>query len=411
MSENTASSSEPVWQRFVPTVRWYGRQLVQQFLDHDCPTRAAALTYTTLFAVVPLMTVAYTTFSILPAYEGMQERIETFIFNNFVPDSSVLVKEKLVEFSDRARGLTAVGFVFLFATSFMLLVTIEQTFNAIWKVPEPRRGFQRILLYWAVLSLGPPMVVCGILISAYFASLPLVSDLELFGSGSLVLSYLPMVLTWVGFTLLYFAMPNCRVRLRHACIGGLLTMLSFEVAKELFNLGVSRTSVTSIYGTFAAVPFFLIWMYLVWVLILSGAIAVRTMALEPEHEVRPEPPLVKSARVLERVVSGYMHGEPVSDAELREHVELNAREHERIFTALRDLKLLAQDDEDRWLLGRSLKTLTLWDLYQHLPDGLTAERLEAVEGMDNVVEPLKSLLQFGSNQMAVSLESVFGGAS
>ncbi len=415
MSENAAFGSDDGWrgqlQSILVTARWYWRALVTQFLEHDCPTRAGALTYTTLFAVVPLMTVAYTTFSILPAYEGLEERIEAFIFNNFVPDSSALVKEKLVEFSDRARGLTAVGFVFLFLTSFLLLVTIEQTFNAIWKVPEPRRGFQRILLYWAVLSLGPPMVVCGILISAYFASLPLVSDLELFGSGSLVLSYLPLLLTWIGFTVLYYAMPNCRVRLRHAFFGGFLAMLSFEFAKYVFNFGVSRTSIASIYGTFAVVPFFLFWMYLVWVLVLCGAIAVRTMSLKPEQAVSNEPALVKSARVLEQLHGAHLRGLGLTDSELREQVELNASEHDRIFTALRDLRAVTQDDEDRWLLSRSLKTLTLWDLYQCLPEGLDAQSLEAVDGMEHVVEPLRALLTFGSNQMAVSLETVFGGST
>lgn len=404
--EKAATALRSTWS----AVRWYKDQLFAQFLAHDCLASAAALTYTTLFAVVPMMTVAYTAFSILPGYEGLEERIEAFIFNNFVPDSSAAVKEKLLEFSDRARGLTAAGFMFLFVTAFLLLVTIEKTFNAIWQVPEPRKGLQRVLVYWGVLSLGPPMIVAGILLSAYFASLQLLEDIDVFGFRNLLLSYLPLLLTWVGFTVLFWAMPNCRVRFLHALFGGLLTVWFLELAKNIFNYGVSNTSLASIYGTFAAVPFFLIWMYMIWVLVLTGAIIVRTMSLERERsEEDSEPLLVKCARVLEQINSGHLEGRPVSDREIQQAVALSGSENEKVFTALRELKLLAKDEQDNWLLARSLKTLTLWDLYQVVPEGLERERLDAVDGMDNVVEPLKALLQFGSNQMSVSLDSVFGG--
>jgi len=390
-------------------VRWYWEQLIDQFMRTDCPTRAAALTFTTLFAVVPLMTVAYTMFSMLPAYDGLEERIQTFVFNNFVPNSSAVVKEKLLEFSARARGLTVAGFAFLFITSFLLLVSIEKTFNAIWQVPEARRGLQRLFVYWGVLSLGPPMIVIGILISAYLASLPLVTDLDMDLRG-ILLGYMPMTLTWFGFTILYWAMPNCRIRLLHAALGGLLAMSFFELAKILFNYGVSNTNIASIYGTFAAVPFFLFWMFLVWVLVLSGAIIVRTMSLRREPaSIADEPMLLKCSRVLEQVVQGHMQGRAVSDEEIAAAVPLHGSDNERVIGALRELKLLARDEEERWVLGRSLKTLTLWDLYQTVPEGLDAEGLDKVKDMDNIVEPLRALLQFGSNQMAVSLDSVFGG--
>ena len=110
---------------------WHVQKMGQQFLEHDCLAAAAALTYTTLFAVVPLMTVTYTFFSILPEYADVGVQIQNFIFQNFVPGSSEVVQEKLGEFTDRARNLTAVGFVFLFITSFLMLVTIEKSFNTI----------------------------------------------------------------------------------------------------------------------------------------------------------------------------------------------------------------------------------------------------------------------------------------
>ena len=151
-------------------VRWYVQQLVQQFLAHDCLASAGALTYTTLFAVVPMMTVIYTMFSLLPEFDAIGQLIQDFVFENFVPDSSALVRDKLLEFSERARNLTVAGFSFLFVTAFLMLVTLEKAFNAIWRVPEPRRGLQRFLLYWGVLSLGPPLVAGGLIMSVYVAS-------------------------------------------------------------------------------------------------------------------------------------------------------------------------------------------------------------------------------------------------
>jgi membrane protein len=397
------------FRRFWLSLRWYLEQLVRQFLDHDCPARAGALTFTTLFAVVPMMTVAYAMLSILPAYDGVSVRIETFVFENFVPNSSSVVQKYLGEFSERARGLSIIGFAFLFFTTFMLLVTIESTFNTIWQVAEPRTGLQRFLVYWGVMSLGPSMIMGAILISVYLTSLPLVTDLDVFGLGTLLLSYLPLFLTFLGFMVLFYAMPNTQVLLRHAMVGGFLTMALLEMAKKIFNLVVANSSFASIYGAFAAVPFFLFWMYMVWVLILSGAIFVRTMALRPELDIEPtEPVLVKCARVLRMLYAAHLEGNGISDYEIEEEVTLESGEKERILRVLLDLKVLRQTG-DQWILGRSLKGLTLWDLYQRLPEGLDLPRLEQVADMDQVVEPLKSLVQFGSNQMSMSLEAVFGG--
>jgi len=403
-SERLLSRSSRWW----ATVWWYLEQMVRQFLDHDCPSRAGALTYTTLFAVVPMMTVAYAMFSIMPAFEGVGEQIEAFVFENFVPALSSAVQEKLGEFSERARGLTAAGFIFLFVTTFLLLVTVEKTFNVIWNVAEPRHGLQRLLVYWGVLSLGPPMIASAILISVYLASIPLITDLDVFGVGGILLNYLPLLLVWVGFTVLYFAVPNCHVPFGHALAGGFLAMLSFELAKVIFNAIVLQSNTASIYGAFAAVPFFLLWMYMAWVLILAGAIFVRTLSLVPEiREELDEPVLVKCARILKLLHEAHLAGRGVSEADISAQVRLSRSQFERVFEVMTDLKLLRQA-EDQWVLGRSLQALTLWDLYTALPEGLDLQSLARVRDLDGLVGPLRSLLEFGSNQMKVSLEDVLG---
>ncbi|MEJ2089800.1 MAG: YhjD/YihY/BrkB family envelope integrity protein, partial [Gammaproteobacteria bacterium] len=229
------------------------------------------------------------------------DRIEAFIFKNFVPTSSEVVQQYLGEFSQRARGLSIIGFGFLLVTTFML-----------------------------------------------------------------------------------------------------------EAAKNVLNMVVANSAFTSIYGAFAAVPFFLFWMYMVWVLILSGAIFVRTLALTPEVNLSAEPAVVKCARVLQMLYRAHLEGRGISDREIEEEVSLGMGEKERILKALLDLRVLRQADEV-WILGRSLKAVTLWELYQELPHGLDLANLERIRDMDHVVEPLKALVQFGSNQMSVSLDTVFGG--
>jgi len=389
------------------SLRWALQQMGQQFLEHNCLSSAGALTYTTLFAVVPLMTVTYTFFSILPEYAHVGEQVQDFVFQNFVPGSSSVVQDKLGEFADRARNLTAVGFVFLFVTSFLMLITIEKSFNTIWHVAEPRRGLQRFLLYWGVLSLGPACVVAGILSSLYLLSLPLVSDLDTIGLSKAVLGYLPVLLSLAGFTVLYYAVPNCHVPFNHALFGGFVTMGVFQVAFTVFAQSSRWFSYDAVYGTFAAVPVFLIWLYLVWVIVLSGAIFVRSLALSREADEGREPLLIKAARVLRLLYQAHLDGNSVTDREIQLTVTLNQVDHDRVFKVFQDFKLLNQTEDERWILGRSLKSVTLWDLYQQLPDGLNLTRLQEVKDMPQVVEPLIAITQFGSNEMSVSLDRVF----
>ena len=385
---------------------WQAQHMVRQFLEHDCLSAAAALTYTTLFAVVPLLAVTYTFFSILPEYADVGDQLQKFIFQNFVPGSSDLLQEKLSEFTDRARNLTAAGFLFLFVTAFLMLVTIEKRFNTIWHVPEPRRGLQRFLLYWGVLSLGPASVVVGMLSSLYLLSLPLVSDLDTLGIAEVILSYLPVLLSIAGFTILYYAVPNCHVPLHHALLGGFVTMLIFQTALWLFAQSSAFFSYDTVYGTFAAVPVFLLWLFLVWVIILSGAIFVRSLSLSPDSERSKEPLIIKAVRILRLLQTAHLSGQSVTDQELCLTVPLNQQEYDQILQVLQTLKLIGQTENDHWILGRSLKSVNLWELYQQIPGGLELQRLEAIQDLPNAITPLIAMTKFGATEMSLSLDQV-----
>ena len=143
---------------------WLGfwLSLYKRFVENRGAGNAAALTYTTLFAVVPMMTVTFAMLSAIPAFKGVGEDIQGFIFNNFVPSTGETVQEYLREFTTQARQLTWFGVGLLAVTAFLMLVTIEKTFNVIWRVRQPRRGMSSFLLYWAILSLGPLLLGAGL---------------------------------------------------------------------------------------------------------------------------------------------------------------------------------------------------------------------------------------------------------
>lgn len=388
--------------------RWFVRQVTRQFLANDLMASAGALTYTTLFAVVPLMTVTYALFSLLPEFENVGERLQTFVFENFVPVAGSVVQEKLQEFSERARGLTWIGFVVLIVTAFLMLVTTEKALNKIWHVEQPRRGLQRFLMYWGVLSLSPLLIGAGFLISAYLVSLPMIAEFDTFGVGHFLVGYLPACLSVVGFTVLYFAMPNTPVPLGHALVGGIVTMLLLELSKNGFRFAVQHMSIEPIYGTFAALPFFLIWLYLLWVIVLVGGIVVRTLGLPMvTRQTLSEPALVTCVRTLEHLYRAQMRGESVRDDELSNVIGHNIDRRDRVFEVLTSLNLIAQTDDERWMLKRNLRSLSLWELYERMPEGVNAATLEEVPATGPLGERLAVFVSHGADDLALTLDELF----
>ena len=257
----------------------FGRYLARRFLEDNCIKNAAALTYTTLFAVVPVMTVAYAMLAAIPAFDQVGGQVEAFIFKNFLPASGAALQEHLSAFSSQARQLTGAGVALLMVTALMMLVNIEKAFNAIWRIRQPRRGLSSFLLYWAVLSIGPLLLGAGFVVSTYVASMSFFQEGAFLASAwSGMLRFLPLILSIAAFTLLFVAVPNTRVPLKFGVAGGVLVALLFEGAKGCFALYVKLfPGYQLIYGAFAAVPLFLLWIYVSWLIILLGAELVSNM--------------------------------------------------------------------------------------------------------------------------------------
>src|SRR5690606_10669240 len=194
----------------------------------------------------------------------------------------------------------------------------EANFNAIWGVARGRRGVANFLLYWAVLSLGPLLLGAALAMNTYLASFRLVvGHYDSLGLIETVLQLAPWLLTWTAFTLLFVAVPNCKVPVAHGLTGGFITTLCFQALKSAFGWLVSHSSFTLVYGAFAAVPLFLLWVNLIWTVILGGAVFVHTINA---HEIglrdRNYPDLLASLVVLWRCYLASREGKAVPEREL-----------------------------------------------------------------------------------------------
>ena len=347
----------------------FWRFLLQRFLADRAINSAAALTYTTLFAVVPMMTVTFAMLSAIPAFQDTGEQIQNFIFRNFVPSSGETVQQYLRDFTTQARHLTWAGVALLAVTAFFMLVTIEKTFNAIWRVRQPRRGISSFLLYWAILSLGPLLLGAGFAVTTYITSLSLLSGPDALIGAKTLLAFAPLLFSTAAFTLIYSAVPNARVPLRHALSGGLFAAVLVEVAKALFGLFVSLfPGYQLIYGAFATVPLFLLWVYLCWLIILFGAQLACHWQQVTQRPGQPSvPEVLLTLELLRLFYRRQQQGLGLGLAEARQQLPaLSEEAWLQQLAQLQRLQLVCAAGNQRWVLCRDLAHYSLAQLLEQL---------------------------------------------
>lgn len=255
-------------------VRALSRYALRRAGENRLPQVAASLTFTTFLSVVPVLTVAFALLAAFPVFRDFRGQIEAFLFQNLIPGGNISdsVSRYLGQFAKSARGLTALGLGGLMVTSVLTMLTVEDALNAIWRVKRRRPFAQRVLVFWAVLTLGPVLIGGSLSISSYLISISMgyVGNLP-FGLGLLV-SLVPVALTAVAFAFLYMAVPYAYVDWRDAIFAGIVAAVAFEVAKRAFGYFITHIpTYTAVYGTFAVLPLFLLWMYVSWLVTLLGA--------------------------------------------------------------------------------------------------------------------------------------------
>ncbi|MBB3211280.1 membrane protein [Herbaspirillum sp. Sphag1AN] len=250
------------------------RFAMQRLGEDRLPQVAGSLTFTTTLSLVPLFTIALAIFTAFPLFNTFRDGLEAYFVQNLMPKGvASTILGYLNQFSAKSARLSALGGVALILTSVLTMATIDRVFNQIWRVKKSRPVLQRILVYWAIISLGPLLIGVSFSVTStlYSATNGVVTSVPLIGASFFTL--ISVLLTTAAFTLLYVMVPNQWVDWRDAIWGGLLAGVGVEIAKRLFAAYVLKfPTYTVVYGAVAALPIFLLWIYMLWMITLVGAL-------------------------------------------------------------------------------------------------------------------------------------------
>ncbi|NYT57910.1 YihY family inner membrane protein [Alcaligenaceae bacterium] len=358
------------------TLRKIARFVLRRAAEKKLTQVASSLTFTTILGIVPLLAVVLSLFTAFPLFSDFRVALENFLTTSLMPPSvSDNVMLYLNQFAAQASGLTAAGTVFLIVTSIMLFMTIDQTFNNIWQVERQRPLRQRMLVYWALISLGPILIGASLWATSVVARESLGDVGELPTLIGFALSFIPLLITGLGFTALFVTVPNRKVLWRDALIGGFGTAIVLEIMRIGFAYYLTRfPSYTIIYGAFATLPIFLLWLYMSWLAVLLGAtvasmlpdLRMRRWALQHYTGGR----FVHAVRIL-RVLWHAQDGMPRgrSTRFLCAHLQLQQEELSEVLCSLKDLGYVVDtenSDIDQWVLACDQRTATIGPLIDAL---------------------------------------------
>lgn len=386
------------WPRNLGELASFLRAAYRRFEEDRCFQIAGSLTYTTLLALVPLVTVALALVTAFPVFGEITSGVDDWLAENVLPEAIAgAITNYLAQFTAKAGRLTAVGIAFLALTALMMMLTIDRALNHIFRVTRERPISQRLLTYWAVLTLGPLLMGASVSMTSYVvsASLGLAKGVPLLGEA--VLRTAPVLLEIAAITLLYLWVPNRRLRLRHALAGGAIAGILFELMKRGFALYIERfPTYGAIYGTFAAIPLFLLWVYLSWVAVLGGAVIAALLPGYRSRERRDGPAgqqFYDALALLGELARAQRSGETRALGQLAVRLELAPEQCERLLARMQHAGWVAQAGGERWLLAREAGTLTVADVYRRfvfdgtggapgLAELLSAHQADVARGMN-----------------------------
>lgn len=372
--------------------------------EEKLPQVAGSLTFTTTLALVPLLTIILALFTTFPIFTNFRASLEAYFVQTMMPKGiSNTVISNLTQFASKAKSLSAVGAVALLLTSAAMIGMIERAFNQIWRVKRTRPIGQRIVIYWALVTLGP--LLFGLSISAtsslFVATSGLAKAAPLF--SSLFYTLISVALTTGAYTLLYMLVPNRYVDWRDAVWGGVVAAIAFEIAKRLFAMFVRQfPTYAVIYGALAALPLFLLWIYVSWMITLIGALLTAALPVV-KYERWWYKPVPGGAFVDAMAILKVLYGSAkvndtalVSSASIRAHTRFGYDE----MTALLEKMLRAgwvgrvqaevtprtkwgrrtREGSDNWVLLVNVNKVRLADVYRMFVFGGTA--VDASKALD-----------------------------
>jgi membrane protein len=343
--------------------------LVNRFREERATQTAGSLTYTTLLALVPLFTVALAISTAFPVFDEWIASLQTFILENVLPDTPAVdvIMEQVNSFTQNAGRLTAIGVAGFALTSVMLMLTVDNALNRIFRVQRRRSMVQNVFVYWAVITLGP-LLVGASLSATYLAVRESLGALSLDILADALVGVLPFLFTCGALVLLYAVVPARPVEWRHALVGGILAGAAFEIAKRGFALYLLRVpTYTLIYGAFATIPIFLVWLYLSWLVVLTGAILTAMLPAyyaKPERHRVPGEALADALGVLTALARAHAEGRVVSINALARELRMLPDRCESILERAATRGWTARTETDGWVLARDATRIPIADVYR-----------------------------------------------
>ena len=382
----------------------------ERFAQDRCTQTAASLTFTTLLSLVPIFTIALTMLSAFPVFQDFSVHIKTYLLNNLMPETAgAVIAGYVQQFADSAARLTTVGIIILALTALSMMMTIDRTFNVIWRVARPRPLVKRLVVYWAVLTLAPLLIGASLSLTSWLVSFSMgyAKHIPLFGVG--VLKILPVLFTTLAFALLFRLVPNRYVPRSHALIGAFVAAILFETMNRTFGYYISHfPSYKLVYGAFATVPIFLMWIYLSWLTILLGAVIAaslshwRTPAARQFSSTRQ---LLDALRVLKAMAESFQLGKVNTFPEMSKSLRIGYDNLEKILEKLASSDMVRKADGQGWLLARdtnNIRTSEVVRLFVLDKGSLIAEQSD---------EPLQKWLSSWVDELekstSLSLEKLF----
>jgi len=365
--------------RLATTTTAFALYALRRFNVDGCFAASGALSYTTLVSLVPLAVIALGSLSSFPIFAPVRDQILQLVLENFVPSIGEQAAWWFRAFADSATQTTAIGVAGIATTGVLLLVTVEDQLNLIWRVTAPRPWVQRLLAYWTLITLGPLLVGISLSLSTYFEIAARQVGFGQEAMAWLASSWLhglaravPALLEFIALTLLYCLIPNCSVRWRDGAFGAVAATVAIEILKVGFSIYIGASSFYStVYGALAIIPIFLLWMYISWMAVLLGAVVAAGL---PKWRIDQRIGNVSAGGVrlglslalIAALARAQKHGEARSTSALAAELGVATTVIDEHLKPLAEAGFAAHRQDGRWVLAWSPETATLHDLYKAL---------------------------------------------
>lgn len=343
------------------------RFVAVRFTQDRCAQIAASLTFTTLLSLVPMFAIALAMFSVFSVFEEFSTQIKGYLLSNLMPEmSGKIITQYMQQFAESATRLTAVGIAILAVTAMLMIMTIDHAFNIIWRVTRPRPLIKRLVVYWAVLTLAPLLIGASLSLTSWLVGLSMgyARHVPVIGVGAL--KALPVLFTTLAFAMLFRLVPNRYVPHSHALIGALVAAIAFESMNRIFGYYISHfPTYKLVYGAFASVPIFLMWIYLSWLAILIGAVIAASLShwrTPVEQSLLPAAQLLDALRVLQIMASNFQQGKASAFPEMSASLFLSYDALEKILGKLAGADIVCKAEGSGWLLMRDVEKIRTAEL-------------------------------------------------